>query len=149
MSGPKPVDLKVRLMSRRIIYEPTGCWLWSILRKNEYGRLTYKGAKRLIHRLSAVQFLGLELESPMQVNHKPECPFKACFNPEHLYIGTAQDNSNDYHTSKTHCKNGHELNLANSYITRIRRGIHKGQAIRNCRICGKLNARRYRKNATT
>lgn len=144
MSGPKPTALESRLYKWRIVDETTGCWLWSILRKSDYGRITFKGKKQLIHRLSAFVFLGLDESSTMQVNHKPICPNKGCFNPDHLYIGTAQDNSNDYSNSKTHCINGHELSGYNIYVKILKSGPRKGQIVKNCRECGKLNARRLR-----
>lgn len=142
---PKPASLLDRLLSWRVVNPETGCWLPRRCRSyNDYCRIGYKGEKRLIHRLSAVAYLGLELTSKLQVNHKPICPYKACFNPEHLYIGTAKDNSMDYSNSKTHCKNGHEMTDANTYIFRLRYGARKGSIIKNCRMCGMLNARRYR-----
>lgn len=143
---PKPASLLDRLISHRWIDPSTGCWL-SVRTPNkyEYFRITYKGAKRLIHRLSAVAFLGMDLNSKLQTNHKPLCPYKACFNPDHIYAGTAKENSKDYSNSKTHCKNGHELNEVNTYMTVLVHGPRRGNEVKNCRICGKLNSQRRRR----
>lgn len=138
----KPASLENRLLSWRKIDPSTGCWLPYVYNPKEHFRITYKSKKQLIHRLSAFVFLGLTEDSVMQVNHKRECPNKACFNPDHIYIGTAKENSQDYSASKTHCINGHSLDTA--YITILRHGPRKGQKIINCRECGKLNARKYR-----
>jgi len=145
MPGIKPASLLNRLLSWRVVDEVTGCWLPVRCRNyKKYHRITYEGEKQLIHRLSAIYFLGLDPNSKMQVNHKPICPHKACFNPEHLYVGTAQDNSNDYSNSKTHCKSGHLLDKENSYVVRLRHGPRKGHFVVNCRECGRLNSQRYR-----
>lgn len=142
---PKPASLLDRLILHRWIDPSTGCWLSvNTPNKLEYYRISYKGEKRLIHRLSAVEFLGMDINSKEQVNHKPICPYKACFNPEHIYVGSAADNSKDYSNSKTHCKNGHELNSNNTYTTRLKHGPRKGSIVKNCKICGMLNSRRYR-----
>ena len=143
---PKPASLIERLLSLRWIDSITGCWLPKIVsNKNDYFRITYEKKKQLIHRLSAIAFLGLNKHSSLQANHERHCPYKACYNPEHIYIGTAKENSQDYSESKTHCKNGHILDFENTYITILRHGSRKGQRIKNCRECGKLNSRRRRK----
>jgi hypothetical protein len=141
----KPASLIDRLLSWRVIDDLTGCWLPKrCYLYNEYFRITYNGKKQLIHRLSAIAYLNLDSKSKMQSNHKPNCLYKACFNPEHLYVGTAKENSQDYSNSKTHCINGHELNSINTYIIRLRHGARKGQIVKNCRECGRLNSQKYR-----
>jgi hypothetical protein len=145
MPGTKPASLIDRLLSWRTIDEVTGCWLPIRCRSySKYHRITYEGEKQLIHRLSAIAYLNLDVNTNMQANHKPICPYKACFNPEHIYVGTAKENSQDYSNSKTHCKNGHLLDSANMYIIKLKHGARKGQIVINCRECGKFNSQRYR-----
>lgn len=72
------------------------CYLWIGGRdKWGYGRIYYQGKQRLLHRVSAHLFLDFDLSSVMQINHKNECNFRTCWNPEHLYIGTHQQNMDD------------------------------------------------------
>lgn len=89
------------------------------------------------HRVSAILLLELNvLDESLQANHKPECPNRNCWNPEHLYIGTAQDNANDIcRVQKTHCKYGHELTDDNVYLSKT--------GARNCKICAKERATRH------
>jgi hypothetical protein len=75
-----------------------GCWLYlgSSNRANGYGQIWFKGKRTHVHRLSAHAHLGLDLsDGSKYALHKPECPNRTCWNPEHLYVGTAKDNYRD------------------------------------------------------
>jgi HNH endonuclease len=77
--------LKGRLLKRRRI--EGSCWEYTReIQFNGYGRMTYQGKKHLVHRLAAMYWLGLDLESDLLVHHA--CENRACFNPEHLRILT-------------------------------------------------------------
>jgi len=111
------------------------CWLYTGLISFGYG--TYKGYR--VHRLAAWIFMDFELRSPLNINHKLECLNKNCWNPDHLYIGTQRDNTNDiikmgkHHlVNKTHCPQGHEYNKKNTLIYDYGR---LGGEIRNKRVC--------------
>ena len=100
--SPEQVEkiLKQRLeskLSKLKIVNELGCWLYTgpLNRTNGYGRTTYKAKGHNVHRLSAYLYLGLSLDSPLQANHKPICPNKHCFNPEHLYVGDQSQNQLD------------------------------------------------------
>src|SRR5438105_593248 len=115
MSNAK-LSIECRLMKYRRIDLETGCWLWTgRIADNGYGQTSIDTKPYSVHRVSASIYLGLDLNSNFQSNHKLECKNKHCFNPEHLYVGTASQNSNDivragrnFNRNKTHCKNGHE-----------------------------------------
>jgi hypothetical protein len=85
---------KERLNQRREIDPVTGCWLWRGANTPfGYGVTTYRNIKVYVHRLAACLYLDLPLEGPHKVLHR--CDNPPCFNPEHLYQGTAADNTRD------------------------------------------------------
>lgn len=121
----------------------TNCWLWIGYRtKDGYGRLTINKKRILVHRLSMCIWSNFDPNSDKLVLHKLECKNKNCFNPDHLYIGTHQDNSNDMVASgisrHNYCKYGH-LVLSN-YHDRDRRNSRR----RYCATCRMNRVRKWR-----
>lgn len=77
------------------------CWLW---KKNKtplgYGTMSHKGHKQYVHRVSYQVFKnhilinsGVIKEDTVCVLHK--CRNRNCVNPDHLYLGTQEDNARD------------------------------------------------------
>lgn len=123
-----------RLERYKIIESGTGCWRWSGTRVLGYGILRIDNKNIRVHRLSANIYLGLNLNSDLYACHKVICLNKDCWNYDHLYIGTHQDNSNDEVLKRTHCPRGHEYNSNNSRIYTNRSGVK----CRVCRVCDRL-----------
>lgn len=87
-----------QILKRRTIISPEGCWLWQgATNKKGYGHVTIEYITHTVSRLSAYLYLGLELKNSrdVQVLHKLECSNKNCWNPEHLYLGSNDDNQRD------------------------------------------------------
>ncbi len=88
-------ELKQRLLSR-IILTQTDCW-WYTGAKDSwgYGNLNYQGRQIGAHRASWLAHNG-PITNGLHVLHT--CDNRGCINPEHLYLGTHQDNMKDRDT---------------------------------------------------
>src|SRR4051812_5029227 len=87
--------LEARLLVNRIC-TPAGCWLWTrSCQPKGYGQTSWPGGRRnvRVHRVAAVLWLGFDIDSPQLVLHRCDTP--RCFNPDHLFVGTAADNTSD------------------------------------------------------
>lgn len=101
--GQEILDPKHRIKNLSVLDKETGCWNWktSLKIKNRfkaYGTL-YIGSRAdntrksvRAHRYSYIIFIG-EIKEGMFICHKCDNPM--CVNPDHLFMGTRQDNVND------------------------------------------------------
>jgi hypothetical protein len=129
---------------------PGGCLLWTghVQRAAwPYPEVSAVGVKASGHRLSLERKLGRALTPGMLACH--HCDTPRCVEPSHIYEGTNADNSRDrvvrgrdFHTSKTHCINGHEFSGSNLHIRTS--GVYVPN--RACRKCQRAAESRY--NAT-
>lgn len=91
-------------------------WIWTGAtvnnkRKDKKGRVRYYGENRYVHRVVFHILKGFNLYGHLQANHKRECPYSLCCNPDHLYAGTQKDNvldsiilGHNKELNKTRCK---------------------------------------------
>lgn len=91
-----------RLLTHRQIDEVTGCWLWTAFCDEQgYGKISnvWLGDKFItampVHRLVAHLKLGLDLSKPREEYGCHHCDNPPCFNPDHLFVGSPQDNTDD------------------------------------------------------
>lgn len=115
----KPIDLLTKY------YESEdGCWVYEgRLDSHGYGQMTVAGKAHLVHRLSWVIHNG-PIPENMFVCHK--CDYKPCINPEHLFLGTHQDNMTDM-------------------VSKDRQALHQGMDNGRCSI-SELTARSIKAN---
>lgn len=102
---------KLKRLQRKTVIDPiTGCWLWKgACTQNGYGQICFEYIRYLCHRVSAAIHLELDLlDKTQQALHKPECPNRNCWNPEHLYVGTAKENTQDITNAATYCKHNND-----------------------------------------
>lgn len=92
------MPLGERLLSKTIKNHITGCWEWQGSKRNGYGRTIIgsrkDGTRRTItaHRLAYLLWNG-DIPDGYEVCHR--CDNPCCINPEHLFVGTRQDNIDD------------------------------------------------------
>jgi hypothetical protein len=89
-------SVKSSLMQNRIykgIDVGGDCWIWQGPVNNKgYGHLWWEWEYWTAHRFSYVAFKG-PIRYDLVVRHT--CHIRSCVNPEHLILGTPQDNWND------------------------------------------------------
>ena len=144
---PQKLDTIEKVLDKlksKTVYNENGCWLYTGSQDNDgHSTIRFKYKSVGIHRFSMHVFYNFDLDTKLPVCHKPECNTPNCWNPEHLYVGSATSNVLDtiraqtnHYLSKTHCPSGHEYSEANTYID--------PQEHRHCRECAKLKMRRRR-----
>lgn len=142
------IKLFERLRKASIIDEITGCYLWQKYKNHEgYGRIYYRGTNLNVHRLAGyIYFVTIIGDKSILMCHKPICPNKSCWNPEHIYEGNTSSNTIDSITTKTYanlqgnktqCNWGHEFTSENTYI--------RPDGYRDCKTCRKARHDGWRK----
>jgi hypothetical protein len=129
---------------RKILVDlETGCWEWQgALDAAGYGRAhdheAYQNGVRqtmAAHRLAWRLFKG-PIPAGMLACHR--CDNPRCANPEHVFLGTYQDNNRDIsekgrhrNGQKTHCKHGHAFTPENTGMQ-----TNGGRYCRTCNAAG-------------
>ena len=130
-------------------YEPvteSGCWLWSgQIAPNGYGRMNATRIKTMYpHRFFYEKYKG-SIPDGLTIDHL--CRVRCCVNPDHLEAVTQRVNnlrSNNMaarHALTTHCPNGHEYTVKNTYRLKQNGGV-----IRKCKQCHAEIVRRCKQN---
>jgi hypothetical protein len=86
------VTLRERFDSKWTPDQDKGCWLWTASVRGTYGQIGHRGKPRQAHRVAYELYCG-EIPEGLVVTHR--CDNRLCVNPEHLQVGTQQDNIRD------------------------------------------------------
>lgn len=109
-------ELKSRLLARTCELED-GCWEWQgCCGSHGYGQITFKTKGMTTNRAAYEVFNG-EIPQGMFVCHT--CDYRRCINPEHLFLGTPQDNIDDMIT-KGRAALDNNRKLSDDQILKIR-----------------------------
>lgn len=117
LSFERPSELINHLFSKRQI-DDRGCWIWTGF-KRRYGSMQIDGRNYAVHRVSAHVFRGLPIDSPLGVLH--HCDVPRCFNPDHFFFGTQEDNVQDmFAKGRDNHSRGETVNTARLTETDVR-----------------------------
>jgi hypothetical protein len=109
----------------------SGCWLWlGTISNVGYGKLYAFGqTKASAHRVSYQLHVGAIPDGMMVLHH---CDVRPCVNPDHLFLGTADDNTKDmlskgrHRTRPNHGAANHNAKLTEDDVRMIKASMETG-----------------------
>lgn len=98
------VQSRINRWKKKTLITPEGCWRYlGTCHRDGHAMVQWNGRPWYLSRIIAHIFHGLNLKSKnQQGNHKPECKFVDCWNPNHIYVGTQSENIGDSVEAGTH-----------------------------------------------
>lgn len=90
-------EILIQYLESHKIITVVGCWETGLVPEaSGYARTIIHEKHYLIHRISAYIYHGLDLDDLTQLAlHKNSCNNRACWNPDHIYVGNAIRNAKD------------------------------------------------------
>lgn len=119
--GKRILTTLVRFERKFTRGDPDACWEWQAGRdKDGYGTFYLGVNNKRAHRVSFQLYRG-DVPSHLKVCH--QCDNPPCVNPNHLFLGTAQDNNTDM----TIKERGGKRKLTATQIPEIRARLANGE----------------------
>jgi hypothetical protein len=89
-----PAELLLWIEDKLLPEPNSGCFLWTgSVGSHGYGDFRWQGRSRTVPRFVLEQAMGRELAPGEKALHK--CDNRLCGRKEHLFLGTARDNTHD------------------------------------------------------
>lgn len=145
-----------RFLEKVSIDPISGCWLWRGAKELRfgYGKFRHHGISKNAHRASWELFHG-PIPSELFVCHT--CDVPGCVNPEHLFLGTSDDNNKDRaaknRTVTRHGEANNKAKLTEEDVRQIRQMYIEGASgvdiakcfpVNHCAIYDILNDKTWR-----
>jgi hypothetical protein len=115
------------------------CWIWNAYKDDDgYGKFSILGKTRKAHQFSYEYYHG-PIPFGMCVCHT--CDNRSCVNPNHLFLGTQQDNTKDRNSKNRQIKgsNHPHANLTEQLIWEMLNLIYSGELNSVKEISNKYN----------
>ena len=119
------MEVLERFESKFMIEPNSGCWLWEAGETNGYGCFYWSGQSVRAHRASYELYIGIIPDCLLVLHH---CDTPMCVNPDHLFIGTNDDNMADQVSKNRHAA-GEKNGMAKLTETQVEEISQSGQAV--------------------